>query len=126
MTDIQLQLSASEPDADGGVFVRLLVVNAGYDAVRVDRRLLWGPHPESGTPGLLAGEPSTDQKSDQTVLLNPWGIFGRERRYRYEPGESVRFCGYLLRHAADELLPTGPGDPSALEVVADPLEVRFR
>ena len=126
MTDLRLELSASEPDADGGVFVRLLVINAGYDAVRVDRRLLWGPHPESGTPGLLAGEPSTDRKSDEIVLLNPWGIFGRERRYRYEAGETMRFHGYLLRQAADELLPTGPGDRSALEVAADPLEVQFR
>lgn len=126
MTDLRLELSASEPDADGGVFVRLLVINAGYDAVRVDRRLLWGPHPESGTPGLLAGEPSTDRKSEEIVLLNPWGIFGRERRYRYETGETMRFYGYLLRHPADELLPTGPGDRSALEVAADPLEVQFR
>lgn len=123
---LRLELSAPEPDPDGSVQVRLLVVNASDEVVRVDRRMLWGPHPESGSPGMLAGEPSTDRRADEVVLLNPWGIFGRERRYQYEPGQSVTFHGYLLARPSETLLAKGPGDEDALAAAAPPLTVRFR
>jgi hypothetical protein len=122
---VTLELSASPPEPDGAVMVRLLVVNASYDTVEVDRQLLWGPHPESGSPALLAAEPSTDDPADETVVLNPWGIVGRERRYRYDNGESVTFHGYLLRHPTDRLFASGPGDEAALEAAAQPLIIRF-
>lgn len=125
MSGLALELGASKPDADGGITVRLLVVNTGYDVERVDRRLLWGPHPESGTPGMLTAEPSMDRRPDETVALNPGGVFGRERRFRYEPGEQMTFHGYLLRRKTDRLLPGGPGDSKDLAVAADPLTVRF-
>ncbi len=120
---LHLELSAPEPDDDGNVLVRLLVVNAGTKDVRVDRALLWGPHPESGVPGLLAGEPGGGKSA--TVLLHPGGVVGRERQYQYAPGEVVTFHGYLLTRATDTLLPQGPGDADALAAVATPLEVRF-
>lgn len=122
---LHLELSAPEPDPDGSVRVRLLVVNASDEVARVDRRLLWGPHPESGSPGMLAGEPSTDRRADEVVLLNPWGIFGRERRYQYPPGQSVTFHGYLLVRPSATLLPQGPGDEDTLAAAAPPLVVRF-
>lgn len=113
MSDLRVELSASEPDADGAVLVRLLVVNTGVETVTVDRRLLWGPHPASGTPGMLASEPSTPRA--ETVVLNAGGVFGRERRYGYDPGESVTFHGYLLKRKTDTLLPTGPANADDLE-----------
>lgn len=122
---LRLELSAPEPDPDGSVHVRLLVVNTSEDVVRIDRRLLWGPHPESGSPAMLAGEPSTDHRADEVVLLNPWGIFGRERRYQYKPGQSVTFHGYLLTRPSATLHPQGPGDPATLAAAAPPLVVRF-
>lgn len=121
---LRLELSAPQPDEEGTVVVRLLVVNDSTEDAQVDRSLLWGPHPESGAPGMLAGEPGGDKKS-ATVLLHPGGVVGRERRYQYGPGESVTFHGYLLKKATDTLLPQGPGDADALEAAATPLEVRF-
>lgn len=123
MSPLRLELSASEPDADGAVLVRLLVVNTGVETVKVDRRLLWGPHPESGTPGMLASEPSTPRA--EVVVLNAGGVFGRERRYQYEQGETITFHGYLLNRKTDTLLPTGPGEHSDLECSASPLTLRF-
>lgn len=122
---LRLELSAPEPDPDGSVLVRLLVVNAGTDVLHVDRRLLWGPHPESGSPGMLAGEPATDRRADEVVLLNAGGVFGRERRYQFEAGQSVTFHGYLLKRTTTTLLPQGPGDADALAAAAAPLVVRF-
>jgi hypothetical protein len=125
VTDLGLELSRSEPAQDGSVTIRLLVVNRGYDQVRVDRRLLWGPHPAAGDPVLLTAEPSTDNHSDETVLLNPDGIFGRQRRFRYDAGTAITFHGYLLTRETDILLPAGPEDRNSLAAEAEPLSVTF-
>jgi hypothetical protein len=88
--------------------VRLIVLNDGYEPVRIDRRLLLGPQPEVADPPLLSSEPSLPEETDNLVLLNPWGLYGRERRFQYDSG-AVTFHGYLLSRPTDRLLPTGPG-----------------
>ena len=124
MSELGLELSQATA-ADGSVMVRLLVVNHGYEPVKVDRRRLWGPHPESSDPPLLSSEPSTEESGNEIVVLNPDGIFGRERRYAFEPGQTITFHGYLLRRETDRLLPTGPGDADDLAAAAEPLSVTF-
>ena len=121
---MKLELECRGPEADGSVAVRLLVLNDSYEPVEVDRRLLLGPHPSVSDPPLLSTEHATDDESKEIVLLNPWGLYGRERRFQYDAG-SVTFHGYLLRQPADGLLPTGPADATLLLVAAPPLAVDF-
>lgn len=110
---MKLELIAFGPGTNGEATIRLLVVNDSGTAVPLDRRLLLGPHPGVGSPMLLASEPSFKDATKNIVQLNPWCLYGRERRYTYPSGE-VTFHAYLLRCPADELLPSGPGDKKAL------------
>jgi hypothetical protein len=117
---VRLELTCGGPNADGEVSIRLLVLNNDYEPLVVDRNLLYGPHPETGDPLLLASEPH----SDEPVVLNPWCLYGRERHFQY-PAGVVTFHGYLLRSRTDRLLPAGPGDPEALLAAAPRLVVSF-
>lgn len=121
---MQLELTYDGPDDEGAVAVRLLVLNDSHEPVALDRRLLFGPHPGSGDPLLLSSEPSFRKKSDNVVLVNPWCLYGRQRRFQYQSGE-ITFHGFLLRHATDRLAPSGPEDTEALLAAATPLVVRF-
>lgn len=121
---MKLELSADGPSPGGAVAVRLVVLNDSYEPVRIDRRLLFGPQPEVADPPLLSTEPSSTDAADDFVLLNPWGLYGRERRFRYEAG-AVTFHGYLLRRPSDRLLPAGPGESGALLAAAPPLVIQF-
>jgi hypothetical protein len=121
---MKLELTCDGPDAEGRAAVRLVVVNDSYEPVTLDRRLLFGPHPGSGDPLLLSSEPASRKKSENLVLLNPWTLYGRERRFQYEAGE-ITFHGFLLRRPADTLQPQGPGDPEDLLAAAPPLVVAF-
>jgi len=121
---VKLELSCRGPEADGTATVRLLVLNDSYQPATVDRRLLLGPHPAVSDPPLLSSEPALDDVAQEVVLLNPWGLYGRERRFQYDAG-TVTFHGYLLRRTADGLLPAGPADESLLLAAAPPLVVEF-
>jgi len=109
---------------EGEVAVRLIVLNDSYEAVMIDRRLLFGPHPAVSDPPLLSSEPRLADTSYEIVVLNPWCLYGRERCFQYDSG-TVTFHGYLLREPTDCLLPTGPCDESTLLAGAPPLVVQF-
>ena len=119
---MRLELSHTKPDADGRFTVRLLVSNDSAEPVRLDRRLLYGPHPAAGEPQLLATEPATKRR-DATVLLNPWCLYGRDRSFQYPKGQETTFHAYLLGREADGLSPSGPLDRTALAAEAPPLGV---
>lgn len=121
---MKLELTHDGPDAEGNIAVRLVVVNDSYEPVTLDRRLLLGPHPATGDPLLLSSEPTSRRKSENLILLNPWTLYGRERRFQYGSG-AITFHGYLLRHPTDTLLPHGPGDSGALLAATPPLVVMF-
>lgn len=121
---MKLELTCDGPQADGEVTVRLIVLNDSYEPVAIDRRLLFGPHPAVSDPPLLSSEPSSTDPAHDRIVLNPWGLYGRERHFQYASG-AVTFHGYLLRRATERLLPAGPGDGGALLADAPPLVVRF-
>lgn len=121
---MRLELTYEVPDSGGGLAVRLVALNDSHEPVEFDRTLLVGPQPAAGNPPLLSRESPADDGASSRLTLNPWCVYGRERRFRYEPG-GVTFHGYLLHHPADRLLPTGPGDDDALWAAAPPLEVRL-
>jgi hypothetical protein len=104
--------------------VRLVVLNDSHEPVSLDRRLLFGPNPGRGDPLLLSSEPTLRKKADNVLVLNPWSLYGRERRFQYREGE-MTFHGFLLRHPTDRLFPTGPADETALLAAAPSLTVRF-
>lgn len=110
---MKLELLAIGPRPDGEATIRLLVLNDSNKVVPLDRRLLLGPHPGAGSPVLLASEPSFRDETKNVVQLNPWCLYGRERRYTYASTE-VTFHAYLLRRPTDQLLPDGPGDEKTL------------
>lgn len=121
---MKLEVTCRGPGPGGEVAVRLIVLNDSYEPVRVDRRLLFGPHPAVSDPPLLSSEPSLADAAQEIVMLNPWGLYGRERRFQYDSG-TVTFHGFLLREATDRLLSTGPSDETALLASAPPLVVQF-
>jgi hypothetical protein len=121
---MRLELTCTGPDLEGRVAVRLVVLNDSFEPEQLDRRLLIGPQPAVADPPLLSTEAVSADSAANLVLLNPWGLYGRERGYQYRSGR-VTFHGYLLRRPADTLLPTGPGDPALLRAAAPPLTVRF-
>ncbi len=121
---MKVELTCEGPSPEGEVRMRVAVINDSYEPAPVDRRLLFGPHPASGDPPMLSSEPSFATEDENTVVLNPWSLYGRERRFQYDKGE-VTFHGFLLRHPTDSLRPTGPMDEEALEASAAPLTVRF-
>ena len=120
---MKLELIADGPGPDGEATIRLLVLNDSGKTAALDRRLLLGPHPGAGNPMLLASEPSFKDETRNIVHLNPWCLYGRERRYTYDAGE-VTFHAYLLRRPTDQLLPTGPADKKALLIKSE-LVVQF-
>lgn len=111
------------------IVVRLLVINDSYETVALDRRMLVGPTPvptaPEGLPHPVSREPAFATTAENAVLLNPWGIFGRERSFSGLPPGPVNFHGYLLSEPSDALLPDRPADPGLLRLAATPLSIEI-
>jgi hypothetical protein len=109
------------------VVVRLLAFNDRYEPAHLDRRLLVGPSPvpdrPTGIPFPVSVEPAWPEDEQNLVTLNPWCLYGRERRFDDLPPGRVTFHGYLLRRASQSLLPERPGEAEALLVSGEPLIV---
>jgi|SRR6266849_1157470 len=112
---------------DEAVVVWVVVLNDTYEDTAVDRRLLVGPTPvpeQAGArPFPVSVEPSAASEDENMVPLRPFCLYGRQREFGGLPPGRVRFHGYLLKAAADVLLPQGPQDVQALLAAAEPLEV---
>ncbi|GAC1362847.1 MAG: hypothetical protein NVSMB32_03670 [Actinomycetota bacterium] len=128
---MKLILQCEDPDtvSTGAVVVRLLVLNDTFEAIGVDRRLLIGPNPvgaSSGPPLLISVEPASPEDADNTVTLNPWCLYGRQRSFEGLSGQ-VSFHAYLLRpgDALDRLGAAGPLEPDRLLMAAGPLVIDF-
>jgi hypothetical protein len=128
---VKLIIEADMPrwKRDETIVVRILAINDSYQPVVVDRRLLIGPTPISqgavGLPHPVSREPAFSSAEENRVLLNPWGIYGRERSFELLPSGIVAFHGYLLTAATDALLPEGPTEPWMLQLAAVPLEIEI-
>jgi len=111
--------------AGEAIIVRLRVLNNSYDVATLDRRLLVGPNPSPAGP--LKGfygvslEPSFTDEERNSVLLNPWCFYGRQRNFENLAEGQHTFYGYLLNRPVDSLLPEGPADADALFAAAEPL-----
>jgi hypothetical protein len=112
------------------VKVRVLVINDSYETVAVDRRLLIGPNPVSeagdGIPHPVSREPAFASDQENLVLLNPWGVFGRERSFGNLPQGVTQFHAYLLSSLTDALLPERPAEPGMAQLTATPIPVEIR
>ena len=106
----------------GTVTVRLLALNDTAEEVWIDRRLLVGPNVLTDRLVPVSREPAAGDDEDNEVLLNPGGLFGRDREFFLPPGGAT-FHGYLLAHPENRLLPQGPVDPTALALAAEPLTI---
>lgn len=116
---LTLEIAGREGD---DVTVRLVALNDTYDPVELDRRLLVGPNlviPDGVVP--VSVEPESSEDRDNIVRLNPFCLYGRERKFRTSDGAKAH--AYLLKTPAQVLLPTGPAEPGALAVEADPLDL---
>ena len=124
---MKLELTAAKQTWNGGeaISVRLLALNDSYEPIALDRQLLIGPNPipqnPRGLPFPVSVEPLFEEKERNVVMLNPWGVYGRERSFPTFPAGQVVFHGYLLQRPVEGLPPKGPSDPQALAVAAEPL-----
>lgn len=128
---MELILEAEQAEgADGRtatVTVRLIALNDTYEPVPLDRRLLIGPNvvPEraNGLPLPVSVEPSAPTEEQNTVTLNPWCFYGRQRSFDgLAPGRATVYA-YLLARPTDALLPNKPAEPDASYQSAEPVEL---
>ena len=121
-----MKLSIEEVVRDGNdVVLRLLVFNDSTDVVEFDRRALIGPNgiPDGGHPLPVSLEPPAKKDALNTVLLNPYCLYGRERTFTVSG--PVTFHAYLVKKPGPAgLLPDAPADKGNLAVSAEPLTVR--
>lgn len=126
---LMVEAARSRWKRDETIVVRIMALNDSYQPVAVDRRLIIGPTPVPqgcmGLPYPVSREPAFIAAEDNRVLLNPWGIYGRERSFDHLPSGIVVFHGYLLTEATDALLPEGPAEPGMLQLAAVPLEIEI-
>lgn len=105
--------------------VRLVAYNDRYEPVSFDRTLLIGPNPlpedSPGIPLPVSLEFAFKPKTLNSVGLNAFCYYGREREFSFRPGRVV-FYAYLLSAPAAAFPPqwTGPADQA---LVAEPLEI---
>jgi hypothetical protein len=122
---LTLELVGPTNGGSGQVVVRLIALNDSFDVVTLDRGTLIGPNPvaahPTGLPLPISMEPTGVDETEDTVVLNPWCLYGRQRTF--EAIGAATFHAYLLRRRSDELRPDGPVDPDALDVTAPPLEI---
>ncbi|TCO54087.1 hypothetical protein [Actinocrispum wychmicini] len=120
-----MKLTLEQVPTDDGdkVVVRLVLLNDTYDTVMLDRSLLIGPNPvaahPTGLPLPISLEPPL---SDNTVVLNPWCLYGRQRTF--DAAGEMTFHAYLLREHTDQLRPDGPVDAALVDIVTVPLTIR--
>lgn len=111
------------------ITVRLLAINDSYVPVLLDRRMLIGPTPmlraQRGMPYPIVIEPAAMDPDRNTLLLNPFCLYGRERVHEGLPAGPVEFRAYLTRRLVDNLSPERPLDPGDLEVEATPLTIEI-
>jgi hypothetical protein len=119
---VRLFLERGQEPGDGSLAVRLVVLNDTSEPARFDRRLLIGPNPVGARMMPKSREPGFEEEADNFVVLNPWCLYGRERRFGLAGGP-LTFHGYLLGRPESRLLPQGPADPAAAALVAEPLMV---
>jgi hypothetical protein len=115
---VQLSLERVDRGGSGTITIRLLALNDTAEEVWIDRRLLVGPNALSDRLIPVSREPAAGDDEDNEVLLNPGGLFGRERTFADAP---AIFHGYLLVRPENRLLPQGPVDATALALAAEPL-----
>jgi len=124
---LTLEVEKREWRVGEAIPVRLIAYNEAYEAAELDRRLLVGPTPVPARPGgpplPVSLEPAARRAEQNTVLLNPWCFYGRQRVFESLPAGTVTVYGYLLRRAAGTPTATGPADAGALLAAAEPLEL---
>jgi hypothetical protein len=124
---MRLTLEAAKQEWRRGeaVTVRLVVSNDSTEPIAIDRRLLVGPNfsPEdaTGIPYPIAVEPAFAEEQANHVILNPGGLYGRERGQENLPSGRLVVYGYLLGRATDALRPQGPAEEGAIRDSAEPL-----
>ena len=118
---MKLSLEKVERDGDD-VVLRLIVFNDSTKPVEFDRRLLVGPNglAEGSEPWPMSLEPAAKNEKQNSVLLNPYCFYGRERRFTVSAATS--FYGYLVTKMGG-LTPAGPSEKKHLVAAAEPLQL---
>jgi hypothetical protein len=104
------------------ITVRLIAINDSYEPVLLDRRTLIGPTPilraQRGMLYPVAVEPPARDPAHNTLLLQPFCLYGRERVHDGLPAGTVELRAYLTRRVVERFSAERPFDPADLEVEA--------
>ena len=128
---MRIEIHADKQRYKQGEHVRLRVIayNDSFEPVELDRTTLYGPTPVAerftGMPLPISVETATDRPGSTSVLLNPFGLYGRERSWSTLPPGKSTVHAFLVARADALVGPTGPVDAADLVVAAAPVVVEI-